>query len=263
MLPTPMPPSPNPTDPPGYSPDQPLLLAVAAAYARYQQQASRWIERFSRQGGTVHCQAGCVHCCNFPVRVSLAEALLTASALTPLQLQAMRLRAIVVVENANTASDWEHYSQRHRQQIGYCPLLDQASGACTAYEVRPARCRDTFSALSSHYCQVNTLERLSRAEQAHYARQVRANPATDGLSHYIAPLEDMGEMIWQVAGQAMRAAWGLEVWGDFWLLTTLGQDPAFMRAVRAGRAKTAIRRARVLGFWHLELVEIGITAGMV
>ena len=54
----------------------------------------------------------------------------------------------------------------------------------------------------------------------------------------------------------MRSAWGLEIWGDFWVLTTLTQDAAFMAAVRSGAAAQATRRAKALGLWHLEIVRI-------
>ncbi len=232
------------------------MTAIARAYARYAQQASDWIERYTQQGGTVHCKSGCLHCCNLPIRVSLIEALLTATHLLPAQLQAMHSRAPEILENARRATNWNDYFAHHRQDIGYCPLLDQTTGACTAYEVRPGRCRDTYSAMSAHYCTVGTLEHLGRQERARYNREVKANPVTDGISHYIAPLEDLGETIWDEASRTMREAWGLEVWGDFWVLTSLSQDDAFMGAVRAGQVKRARLRAKALGLWHIEIVQI-------
>ena len=232
------------------------MTTIARAYSDYAQRASAWIERYTRQGGTVHCKSGCLHCCNLPIRVSLIEALLTATHLSPAQLQAMQARAPEILENARRATNWNGYFARHRQDIGYCPLLDQSTGACNAYEVRPGRCRDTYSAMSAHYCTVGTLEHLNRQERARYNREVKANPVTDGISHYIAPLEDLGASIWDVAGHTMRQAWGLEVWGDFWVLTSLSQDGAFMGAVRAGQVKRSRSRAKVLGLWHSEIVQI-------
>jgi len=242
--------------PSSLSADQPLLEAVERAYAGYTQRSAAWLEGYARQGGLVHCRSGCMNCCNFPVQVSLAEALLTAAALSDFQMQAMRRHAARVMKNAKSASNWNEYFERHRTQVGYCPLLDLESGACSAYEVRPARCRDTFSALSSKFCEVGAMQRLSRAERADYNREVKANPATDGVNHYVAPLEELGEPIWEAAGDAMRSAWGLEIWGDFWVLTALTQDAAFMAAVRSGSAARATRRAKALGLWHLEIVRI-------
>jgi Fe-S-cluster containining protein len=237
-------------------PDQQAMTVIARAYARYAEQASQWIERYTQQGGTVHCKSGCLHCCNLPIRVSLIEALLTATHLLPAQLEAMHSRAPEILENARHATNWNGYFAHHRQDIGYCPLLDQTTGACTAYEVRPGRCRDTYSAMSAHYCTVGTLEHLGRQERARYNHEVKTNPVTDGISHYIAPLEDLGTTIWDEASRTMREAWGLEVWGDFWVLTSLSQDEAFMGAVRAGQVKRARLRAKALGLWHIEIVQI-------
>jgi Fe-S-cluster containining protein len=238
------------------TPDYPLEQAVTQAYAEFDARAARWIETFTAQGGTVHCQAGCFHCCNLPIQVSLAEALLMASSLSETQLSAMRARAFEVIENANNASSWNEYFEQHRLRVGFCPLLEPSTGTCTAYAVRPGRCRDTLSAMSYRYCQVGTLENMSRREYAAYQREVKAIPVTDGESHYIQPLEDLGEAIWKVAGRAMRKAWGLEVWGDFWVLTALALDESFMTAVRAGRVKPAMKRAQALGLWHLEIVRL-------
>ncbi len=237
--------------------DQRAVNAIKRAYTRYERQASTWINRYTLHGGTVFCGAGCFHCCNLPVRVSLLEAILTASVLSPAQLETVRLHAARVMRNASTATSWDAYFQRHRETVGFCPLLDQTAGTCTVYDVRPARCRDTFSAMHANYCKVGTLERMNRSERARYNREVKANPVTDGVTHYIAPLEDLGEAIWDAASRTMRREWGLEVWGDFWVLTTLTQDAAFMAAVRAGRVSQARKRARALGLWHVEIVQIG------
>ena len=233
-----------------------MIEAVARAYAVYGQQADQWISDFTRRGGKVHCHAGCLNCCNLPIRVSLAEALLTAQKLSLEQQKSMNLRATEIIQNANHASSWNQYFQQHRQKIGYCPLLDQSAGVCSAYEARPARCRDTFSALSSHYCKVGTLEQMNRQEQAAYRREVKANPATDGQTHYIAALEDIGQTIWEVASRSMKSAWGLEVWGDFWVLTALAQNQDFMAAIRAGMVKKAIQAAKKIGLWNIEIVQV-------
>jgi Fe-S-cluster containining protein len=232
------------------------VAAISDAYARYDSSSSRWLERFTANGGRVHCARGCAGCCNFPVQVSLAEALLVASALTLEQLEAMRVHAQKVMRNARKATDWNSYFQRHRVEVGFCPLLDLESGACTAYAVRPTRCRDTYSAFDAWFCGAGALESLNRAERREYDLEVQANPVTDGVTHYVAPLEELSAPVWDAAAETMRESWGLEVWGDFWVLTTLSQDEAFMDAVRAGARKQAVKRARALKLWHVEIVRI-------
>ncbi len=236
--------------------DQPIISSLAKAYASYETQSNKWIKGFTSQGGQVFCRAGCANCCNFPIQISLAEAVYTAHLLSPAQLVAMQSHATRVIKNAQNASSWDTYFWQHRTQVGFCPLLDQTTGNCTAYEARPARCRDTYSAFDSHYCKVGTLEQMSKPETQAFQRQIKANSVTDGTSHYIAPLEEMGEHIWQTASQVMRQEWGLEIWGDYWVLTSLAHDPNFMKAIRARETKKAIARAKQLKLWHLEIVQI-------
>ncbi len=232
---------------------QEFLTKIARAYERFEQESNTWLKSYTASGGQVFCKAGCFHCCNLPIQVSLAESLYTVSRLEPEQQKAMQTRAYKVIENAKTSESWDMYFERHRQEIGYCPLLE--NGKCSAYDARPARCRDTFSAFDSRFCAVGTLENLSKKEHLEYQRQVRKHPATDGQTHYIQPLEDIGASIWETASQAMRQAWGLEVWGDFWVLTALAADETFMEAIWAGQGKKAISRAKALGLWHLEIVQ--------
>jgi Fe-S-cluster containining protein len=241
---------------PNTHPEEKMLHNLTKAYKRYEQQSKTWIQQFIHQGGKVHCQAGCYHCCNLPIRISLAEAIYTNTQLTTNQQEQMQTRAKEIVANAQAATSWENYFQNHREQIGYCPLLEPTTGACSAYEARPGRCRDTFSAFSSQYCQVGTLEQMTPRQYKTYQQEIRANPATDGHSHYIAALEDIGQNIWDIASQEMQQAWGLEVWGDYWVLTALAQNPVFMNTIRAGQRKKAIQQAKKIGLWHIEIVQI-------
>ncbi|GGS24326.1 YkgJ family cysteine cluster protein [Deinococcus knuensis] len=229
---------------------------VQHGYARYAQQATRWLGRYTQQGGQVFCGAGCFACCNMPIRVSLAEALIMTAALTPEQARAVEAHARAAVANARTARNDEQYVQRHRDEVGYCPILNRETGGCSQYEARPTRCRDTFSAFPAVYCESGTLERMTRREQAEYRREVARTPGTDGELHFIAPLEHLSEPVWVAAARAMRQEWGLEVWGDFWLLTTLGADPKFMAAVTQGNPRAAWQIASGRGLAHRMLLEM-------
>jgi Fe-S-cluster containining protein len=242
--------------PPSTSSDQRIIASLTKAYKRYETQSKQWIQGFTQQGGHVFCQAGCANCCNFPIQISLAEAVFTASKLSTTQLETMHTHATRVIQNAQNATSWDAYFWQHRTKVGFCPLLDQTTGNCTAYEARPARCRDTYSAFDSHYCKVGTLEQMSQQETRVFRQQVKANAATDGKSHYIAPLEELGESIWQTASRTMQQEWGLEIWGDYWVLTSLANDELFMQAIRAKEIKKAIGRAKKLKLWHLEIVQM-------
>ncbi len=244
---------------PATTPAQPfteVTLPVQQGYARYQQQAKNWLQRYEGKGGKVFCKAGCFACCNMPIRVSLAEAILTAQALNADEKAAVERHARAVIENARSTRDDELYVQQHRENVGYCPLLDRATGACTQYEVRPTRCRDTYSAFPSFYCESGAWNKMSRHEQAQYQRDVARTPATDGELHFIAPLEHMSEPIWAAASKTMRRHWELEVWGDFWVLTTLASQPDFMREISAGNRRAAWQTALKHRLAHPMILEI-------
>ncbi|SEI73871.1 Putative zinc-or iron-chelating domain-containing protein [Deinococcus reticulitermitis] len=248
-----MPPAARPLPP--HAPD-PVTQPVLRAYDRYAAQARRWAAEYEARGGHIYCGAGCHFCCDMPIRVSLAEARITAEALTLPQARAFEVHARAVQRNARTSPDEETFVARHRIEISFCPLLDRQTGSCTAYAVRPTRCRDTFSALPAHYCACGTWENMTRREQTEYRHEVARTSGTDGELHFIAPLEHLSEPVWAAASKAMRRAWGLEVWGDFWTLTTLARDPGFMARVEAGNRRGALSHARGRGFGHPVTLEI-------
>lgn len=233
-----------------------VTAAVQDAYADYGAEASRWLDGFTRQGGQVFCGAGCFGCCNMPIRLSLAEALVVRDALNAEKLAAVEQHARKVIANARTAPDEDVYVRRHRLEVGYCPLLDRETGQCSEYAARPTRCRDTFSAFPARYCTEGYWESLSPREKREYAREVARTPGTDGELHYIAPLEHLSEPVWEAASEAMGRAFGLQVWGDFWVLVTLSARPEFMAAVEAGDGRAALKAAKAAGLSHPMILEI-------
>lgn len=231
-----------------------LLSGVKDAYSRYERRASAFIADFTAAGGEVHCGAGCFGCCNMPIRLSLAEAALIASVLDEAEARRVAKHARKVIQNARLASDEDEYVERHRLEVGYCPLLGP-DGACSRYDVRPTRCRDTYSAMSAVYCEAGTWEAMSPTERRNYRVAVRRTPGTDGETHFIAPLEQLSEPVWDACAQLMRRHWQLEAWGDFWVLVTLARSADFMAAVERGRKGEALRVARQLGLEHPEVLE--------
>lgn len=233
-----------------------VTAAVQDAYADYGTEASRWLDGFTRQGGQVFCGAGCFGCCNMPIRLSLAEALVVRDALSAEKLADVQAHARKVIANARTAPDEDVYVRRHRLEVGYCPLLDRETGQCSEYESRPTRCRDTFSAFPARYCTEGYWESLSTREKRQYARDVARTPGTDGELHYIAPLEYLSEPVWETAAEVMDRAFGLQVWGDFWVLVSLSADPRFMAAVEASDGRAALKAAQAAGLAHPMILEI-------
>lgn len=240
-------------------PNTAITEAIRGRYTQYAQKAASWIKNYEARGGTVHCGAGCYFCCDMPIRLSLAEALIMAQALSDQEAAKVAKHAKAVQDNARTAPDEEQYVERHRREVGFCPLLDRASGSCTQYDARPTRCRDTFSAFPARYCAAGNWEKMTQREQEKYHREVARTPGTDGELHFIAPLEHLSEPIWVTASKAMRQHWRMEVWGDFWTLTTLAADTKFMTLVEKGDGRAAWQRAKTLGLAHpitLEIVEV-------
>lgn len=231
-----------------------LLETVKAAYARYEQSAGQFLSQYTAAGNQVYCGAGCFGCCNMPIRLSLAEAALVASVLTPEEARKVEKHARKVLHNARTAPDEDEYVRLHRLKVGYCPLLG-ADGACTRYAVRPTRCRDTFSAFPAVYCQEGTWEGMTKPERREYQREVRRTSGTDGETHFIAPLEELSEPVWERCSRAMRREWNLEAWGDFWVLTALAARPGFMAAIERGDKGAALREARQAGLEHPAVLE--------
>ncbi|WP_291426131.1 YkgJ family cysteine cluster protein [Deinococcus sp.] len=235
---------------------QSVTQPIEQRYRQYAQKAAQWTKQYEARGGKVYCGAGCFHCCDMPIRLSLAEALIVAQALDPAAATRVAAHAHKVQANARSAPDEESYVERHRQEVGFCPLLDRASGSCTQYAARPTRCRDTFSAFPARYCAAGAWEQMTPHERRDYQREVARTPGTDGEVHFIAPLEHLSEPVWITASKSMRQHWRMEVWGDFWNLTTLAADPQFMQAVERGQGRAAWQRASTLNLSHPVTLEI-------
>lgn len=233
-----------------------VAAAVRTAYAQYGTEAARWLEGYQARSGQVFCGAGCFGCCNMPIRLSLAEALVLRGALSSAELAAVETHARAVLRNARTAPDEDTYVRRHRLEVGYCPLLSRDTGACAQYAARPTRCRDTFSAFPARYCTEGYWESLSPHEKRNYAREVARTPGTDGELHYIAPLEYLSEPVWEAAAAAMDDAFGLQIWGDFWVLVSLSTRADFMEAVEAGDGRAALKAAQRAGLAHPLILDI-------
>ena len=233
-----------------------VLSEVRAQHALYDARARAWTERFTARGGRVHCTPGCYGCCDMPVLASLLEALAVAERLGEAEWDAVTRHAHKVWDNAHAGAG-ERYAENHRLKVGFCPLLDRESGACTHYQDRPTRCRDTFSGLPARFCAPGAIEALSTGEHRAYEREVRENPVMDGHTHFIAPLEDLSADIPGAFSRLMRREFGVEVWGDFTYLLVLTREDAFWQALRRPGERQVVAALKRAGLYHPELVQIG------
>lgn len=230
--------------------------ALRPALHAYEAAAARWLAEHRAAGGRVYCGAGCFACCSMPVRVSLLEAQALAGVLSEEQWTAVRAQAGRVLTLAGALPETADYAEEHRRTVGFCALL--RGGRCSAYERRPIRCRDTYSALPARHCEPGVPGTLPPPERRAYRREVRRlakGGVGDGTNHFIAPLERLSEPAWEHASAHMRAHWGFEVWGELSVMLSLAADPQVTRSLHDGeRALTrALRRS---GLWHPEVVEV-------
>ncbi len=229
---------------------------VRAQYARFDRRAKAWLDDYTRAGGRVYCASGCFRCCDMPIRLSWAEALTLSESLTPEQHRAVREHARKVWRNAHASRTPDEYVERHRREVGFCPLLDRETGSCTQYADRPTRCRDTYSALPAFLCAPDGPAQLSRSERRRYEQVVRTDPVMDGETHFIAPLEQLSEPAWVAFSKLMRKGLGFELWGDFHYLVAMTMEPDFHAALALRDRKKVIAALRKAGLYHPEIVQV-------
>jgi Fe-S-cluster containining protein len=111
--------------------------------------------------GAVACGAGCAHCCYQSVGVTPAEALAIHDHLsrTLSESEVARVAARVAAARARTRG----LSAAERFSPDYpCAFLDEASGRCTIYEVRPLSCRG-MNSLDAGECETRLRDADARA----------------------------------------------------------------------------------------------------
>lgn len=112
-------------------------------------QVAKDYERNLLVEGRVSCRKGCHHCCYYPVLTGLMEALSIYRSINQNRLWTVSLK-----------KKFKETADRVRglnievwilSQIP-CPLLDEKSGTCIAYDSRPFSCRTVFSRSDPYNC---------------------------------------------------------------------------------------------------------------
>jgi len=137
---------------------------------------------------SITCSAGCSNCCHHPFQVSVFQGIIIFRWLAERGKWTPALRAKVLEASERTltlAQDiW-------LASVIPCPLLNDKQ-RCTAYDVRPLRCRVTFSMTSPDFCHPHELDRarlIPRHEVvARFHERERTFFKRHGLRGYYIPL---------------------------------------------------------------------------
>lgn len=194
-----------------------------------------WVDDYRAGGGSIFCGKGCSNCCSLAVHTGFAEALAVARSLDDAQERAVEAYAVKLRELVQGVTELPQYLRLHRQEAGFCPLLNEA-GACSAYSVRPLTCRSLISTRESKWCGAD-FSQLSQAERDEFIagldRKVVAFP-----SHYVAALQESGKEFEEAGAKSMRDLLGFAIYGNLGVLVHLVREHRLEEACLAG--KTAV-----------------------
>jgi hypothetical protein len=214
--------------------------------------ARSWSLDYRSGGGSVFCGKGCRNCCSLAVHAGFAEALAVARHLDQAQKKAVESYATKLGELVQGVADLKGYLRLHRQEMGFCPFLDDA-GACSVYQVRPLSCRSLISTRESVWCGTD-FSRIGAAERDAFVesldREVVAFP-----SHYVAVLQETGKELEGAGTKRMSALFGFALYGNLGVLIHLIDRYRLLEACLEGRAEAAGAIAEA-GFAHPLLVTV-------
>jgi Fe-S-cluster containining protein len=182
------------------------------------EEIERWIAAYRRQGGRIYCREGCRHCCDLAVHATLSEALLVAEALSDGQRRTLHGHVTSRLSGLAGIRDLKIYLRTHRQQVGYCPFLEQ-DGRCGIYAVRPFSCRALLSTRPGEWCgtDFSTLHPLEK--EAFLGSLDRS--VVDFPGHYVAEAKDFGLEMEAATRWDMRETFGFSLTGNLALLVHL------------------------------------------
>ncbi|GFO55946.1 zinc/iron-chelating domain-containing protein [Geomonas sp. Red276] len=229
-----------------------LLDQVKQQQAFLEMFVRSWVSDYRSGGGTIFCGKGCRNCCSLAVHTGFAEALAVAAELGEAQAGAIDAYAVKLRELVQGVSELPHYLRLHRQQIGFCPLLNEA-GECSVYPVRPITCRSLISTKESGWCGTDFSQLTPSDRDAFIAsldRKVVAFP-----SHYVAVLQESGKEFEEAGAKRMRTLLGFALYGNLGILVHLIRRHGLVEAALKGGTEAAEAVARA-GFDNPLLVSV-------
>jgi Fe-S-cluster containining protein len=143
----------------------------------------------SKTGKPVSCESGCAHCCYHPIHITALEGavlyrqLVARGRWTPSFQETIRVHA---------ARTYDLPYELWLLSMMPCPLLDEKTAMCTAYDARPLVCRTTFSTGDPYNCHPHRITDsglVSKREPVEtFHARVRASIKRHGITMIIMPL---------------------------------------------------------------------------
>lgn len=135
------------------------------------------------------CRAGCANCCHHPVLISAIEGTLIYRWLAERGRWTPSLRARLK-EHAEKTKDLPF--EVWFLSVIPCPLLDEKTSRCSAYQARPYPCRVTYSIGDSENCHPHKIDETGlvnkREVMATYHREQNQVARKHGLQMVLIPL---------------------------------------------------------------------------
>jgi Fe-S-cluster containining protein len=231
---------------------QALQDEVRRQQAAFDGELRRWLDGYAAAGGRIWCARGCRGCCSLAVNCTLTEALLVAEALGERHAAALEAHVGRIRAHLGAVPDLKAWLRLHRQQVGFCPLLEE-NGACGVYAARPFACRALLSTRNAGWCAADFAALHPLERQAFLSSldcSVVAFP-----THYVAAAGELGRQMEEEATGRMAARFGFAVTGNLPVLVWLERKHRLSEAVGRGEEAAAALLERT-GMNHPLLVAL-------
>jgi len=210
---------------------QEILDKVRKGQEQLDRMGRDWCSGYTAGGGRIFCARGCRNCCNLVVNATFPEARRIAETMTGLQATKVRTHVERLLTCVQGVTDLKAYLRLHRQQIGFCPLLDE-EGACGIYPDRPFSCRALLSTKESRWCGAD-FAALSKAEKSAYVDSLDRAVASFPL-HYVAATQDEGMRLEGTILREMADRFGCSLYGNLPLLVYLEYEHGLSACLSRG-----------------------------
>ena len=205
-----------------------MLRLVTASHQRFDKELPTLLAASRERGARLYCTAGCSSCCTLYVQATLAEAVVIAAQLGPVQWTAVenylvRLRSIMA-----QSLPPKEFLRRHRSEAGPCPFLNTA-GQCEIYPHRPLACRSLYSTRNSAWCGVDFGELHPAERQAFMSSLDQSLVAYP--THYLAAPQDLARELELELEATVLATSGYSMSGNLPLLVFLCAELAIGEAI--------------------------------